>query len=236
MEGLEPEATRSAHSRSDRPRSEQRLLEEVQRGRDPPPEGSRHPGGELRSGDREAVLRQGVRGGLGKHHQGEPAVRAADEEALQPLVRAYALLLQAFAYVAAVLVGAMALAVTLDVIGRTLGWSNTGWVGEVTEYSLPVATLLVAPYLLYRNEHVRLDVVLAIVPKRVSLFLERCADVLGMMICAIFVWYGIRLLFDSSRLGSMVVKTLAIPAWWQYALCPVWFALLALEFARRLRA
>src|SRR5205807_5729540 len=88
-------------------------------------------------------------------------------------VRAYVFILQAFAYVAAVLVGAMALAVTLDVIGRNLGWSNTGWVVEVTEYSLPVATLLVAPYLLYRNEHVRLDVVLAIVPKRVSLFLER---------------------------------------------------------------
>ena len=151
-------------------------------------------------------------------------------------MRAYALLLQAFAYIAAVLVGAMALAVTLDVIGRNLGWSNTGWVVELTEYSLPVATLLVAPYLLYRNEHVRLDVVLVLLPKRISLFLERSADVLGMMICAIFVWYGIKLIFDSARLGSMVVKTLAIPEWWQYALVPVSFTLLAIEFARRLRA
>ena len=151
-------------------------------------------------------------------------------------MRAYAFLLQAFAYIAAVLVGAMALAVTPDVVGRNLGWSNTGWVVELTEYSLPVATLLVAPYLLYRNEHVRLDVVLVLLPKRVSLFLERCADVLGMMICAIFVWYGSKLIVDSARLGSMVVKTLAIPEWWQYALVPVSFTLLAIEFARRLRA
>ena len=151
-------------------------------------------------------------------------------------MRAYALLLQAFAYIAAVLVGAMALAVTLDVVGRNLGWSNTGWVVELTEYSLPVATLLVAPYLLYRNEHVRLDVVLVLLPKRISLFLERSADVLGMMICAIFVWYGAKLILDSARLGSMVVKTLAIPEWWQYALVPVSFTLLAIEFARRLRA
>jgi TRAP-type C4-dicarboxylate transport system permease small subunit len=151
-------------------------------------------------------------------------------------VRAYVLLLQAFAAIAAVLVGAMALAVTLDVIGRNLGWSNTGWVVELTEYSLPVATLLIAPYLLHRNEHVRLDIVLAILPKRIALVVERCADLLGMMICAIFVWYGIRLIYDSAHLGSMVVKTLAIPEWWQYALVPVCFALLALEFARRLRA
>jgi TRAP-type C4-dicarboxylate transport system permease small subunit len=151
-------------------------------------------------------------------------------------VRAYALLLQAFACIAALLVGAMALAVTLDVVGRNVGWSNTGWVVELTEYSLPVATLLVAPYLLHRNEHVRLDVVLVLLPKRISLFLERSADVLGMMICAIFVWYGAKLIMDSARLGSMVVKTLAIPEWWQYALVPVSFTLLAIEFARRLRA
>jgi TRAP-type C4-dicarboxylate transport system permease small subunit len=31
------------------------------------------------------------------------------------------------------------------------------------------------------------------------------------------------------------VKTLAIPEWWQYALVPVCFSLLAVEFARRLR-
>ena len=151
-------------------------------------------------------------------------------------MRAYALLLQAFAYIAAVLVGAMALAVTLDVVGRNLGWSNTGWVVELTEYALPVATLLVAPYLLYRNEHVRLDVVLVLLPKRISLFLERSADVLGMMICAIFVWYGAKLIVDSAQLGSMVVKTLSIPEWWQYALILVSFSLLAVEFARRLRA
>mgnify|MGYP006208128745 FL=1 len=34
----------------------------------------------------------------------------------------------------------------------------------------------------------------------------------------------------------MMVKTLAIPEWWQYALMPVCFGLLAAEFIRRLRA
>lgn len=151
-------------------------------------------------------------------------------------MRVYLAILQAFASAAAVIVGAMALAVTFDVVARNLGWGNTGWVVELSEYSLPVATLLVAPYLLQRNEHVRLDVLLVYLPKRVTLFLERCADVLGMMICAVFVWYGAKLILDSAQLGSMVVKTLSIPEWWQYALIPVSFSLLAVEFARRLRA
>lgn len=148
----------------------------------------------------------------------------------------YRLVLQAFAWIAAVVLGAMALAVTFDVVARNLGWGNTGWVVELTEYSLPVATLLVAPWLLHRNEHVRLDVVLTLIPKRMALLLERSADVLGILICAVFVWFSVILIFDSARLGSMVVKTLSIPEWWQYALIPVSFSLLAVEFARRLRA
>lgn len=151
-------------------------------------------------------------------------------------MKAYRLVLEAFARVAAVVLGAMALAVTFDVLARNLGWGNTGWVVELTEYSLPVATLLVAPWLLHRNEHVRLDVVLVLLPKRISLRLERFADVLGILICAVFVWFGVKLIIDSASLGSMVVKTLSIPEWWQYALIPVCFTLLAVEFARRLRA
>jgi TRAP-type C4-dicarboxylate transport system permease small subunit len=151
-------------------------------------------------------------------------------------VRLYRLILQAFAWAAGILLGVMALAVTADVVARNLRLGNTGWVVELSEYSLPVATLLVAPYLLHRNEHVRLDALLVALPKTLSLWLERLADVLGILICAVFVWFSVKLILDSARLGSMVVKTLAIPEWWQYALMPVCFALLAVEFARRLRA
>lgn len=151
-------------------------------------------------------------------------------------MKAYRFIIQALAWVAAVLVGVMALAVTLDVVARNLRLGNTGWVVELSEYSLPVATLLVAPWLLHRNEHVRLDALLTSLPRGLALWLERAADVLGILICAVFVWYGGKLIFDSARLGSMVIKTLAIPEWWQYALVPVCFSLLAVEFARRLRA
>jgi len=119
---------------------------------------------------------------------------------------------------------------------RNVGLGTIAWVNEVSEYSLPVATLLIAPWLLHRNEHVRLDVVLILVPQKLSRVLERGCDVIGIAICAVFVWYGVRLILDSARINAMVVKTLAIPEWWQYALVPVCFCLLAVEFARRLRA
>ena len=151
-------------------------------------------------------------------------------------MKLYRLVIRAMAWVAAALLGVMALAVTLDVLARNLGWGNTGWVVEVSEYSLPVATLLVAPWLLHRGEHVRLDVLLTMFPRTLALALDRMANLCGIAICAAFVWYGSKLILDSARLGSMMVKTLSIPEWWQYALVPVCFFLLAVEFARRLRA
>ena len=151
-------------------------------------------------------------------------------------MKLYGLVIQAMAWVAALVLGAMALAVTFDVVARNLGMRNTGWVVELSEYSLPVATLLVAPWLLHRGEHVRLDVLLTMFPRTLALALDRIANVLGIAICAVFVWYGAKLILDSARLGSMMVKTLSIPEWWQYALVPVSFSLLAVEFARRLRA
>lgn len=148
----------------------------------------------------------------------------------------YRALIHGLAYAAALLLGAMALLVTADVVARNVGLGTLAWVNEVSEYSLPVATLLIAPWLLHRNEHVRLDVLLLALPKRPALLLERLVDVIGIAICAVFVWYSVRLIADSARIGSMMVKTLAVPEWWQYALVPVSFTLLAVEFARRLRA
>ena len=150
-------------------------------------------------------------------------------------MKLYVSLLRGLAAVAAVLLGAKALLVTLDVVMRNVGLGTLAWVNEVSEYSLPVATLLMAPWLLHRNEHVRLDALLVSLPPGAARALEKLCDVIGMAICAVFIWYGIRLILDSSRIGSMVVKTLAIPEWWQYALVPVCFSLLAVEFARRLR-
>lgn len=153
---------------------------------------------------------------------------------LAAAARGHQLIMQAFAWGAGLLLGAMALLVTADVVARNIGLGTIAWVVEASEYSLPVATLLAAPWLLHRNEHVRLDVLLLALPAPLVRAIGRCADATGALICAVFVWYGLKLILDSARIDSIVVKTLAIPEWWQYALVPVCFFLLAVEFLRRL--
>ena len=141
----------------------------------------------------------------------------------------YGAALKGLAAAAALLLGATALAITLDVLARNVGLGTVPWILEVSEYVLPLATFLVAPWLLYRNEHVRLDVLLPAFP-----YLNKVADLSGLAISAILVVYGVRTIVNSAQQGAMVLKSVVFPEWWLYAPVPVCFALLSIEFARRL--
>jgi len=149
------------------------------------------------------------------------------------IARAYRHFLHGCAVVAAVLLGAAAVLVTGDVVARNVGLGTLPWILEVSEYVLPLATFLIAPWLLSRGQHVRLDVVLTVLPGRIARALDRLADALGLAVCAVFVVYGLRAVASSAQQGSLVIKSVVFPEWWLYAPVPVCFALLAVEFARR---
>jgi TRAP-type C4-dicarboxylate transport system permease small subunit len=148
--------------------------------------------------------------------------------------RFYDLLMQGCGVVAALTIGVLALLVTFDVIARNTGLGSFPWVVEISEYSLPLATFLAAPWLLYRNEHVRIDMLLTALPARVARQVDRLADLIGLAVCAVFVWYGLKVIADSAKLGSLVIKTLVFPEWWLFVPVPLCFTLLGIEFVRRM--
>jgi TRAP-type C4-dicarboxylate transport system permease small subunit len=150
------------------------------------------------------------------------------------LGRAYERALHAGAIVSALILGVVALLVTGDVVARNLGLGTLPWIIEATEYSLPLATFLIAPWLLYRGQHVRLDIVLTVLPPRAGGALERIADVIGVAISTVCVVYGVKTIASSAQQGSMVIKAVVFPEWWLYAPVPPCFALLAIEFVRRM--
>ena len=141
----------------------------------------------------------------------------------------YGNLLKGLAALAALLLGVTALAITLDVIARNVGLGTLPWILEVSEYVLPLATFLVAPWLLGRNEHVRLDVLLAPFPG-----LGHVANHIGLAVSGVLVVYGVRTILNSAAQGSMVFKSVVFPEWWLYAPVPLCFGLLSIEFLRRL--
>jgi TRAP-type transport system small permease protein len=142
-------------------------------------------------------------------------------------------LFDALAIVAALTLLAMVAIVTADIVLRNSTGGGFAWANEVSEYSLYLMTLLTAPWLLRRGQHVRLDIILTLVPARVAWLMEAAGDALGFSVSVVLVRYGTAMTADSARLGAITIKNLVFPEWWLLAPLPATFALLAIEFVFR---
>lgn len=150
------------------------------------------------------------------------------------LDRLYRFLMQGCGVASALLFGIVALLVTLDVLMRNFGFGTLPWIVEVSEYSLPVATFLSAPWLLHNNQHVRVEILVTALSPRNARRLDQLADLVGLVGSLALVWYGCRIIVDSRGIGALIIKTLVFPEWWLFAPLPVGGVLLAIEFVRRI--
>jgi TRAP-type C4-dicarboxylate transport system permease small subunit len=143
-------------------------------------------------------------------------------------------LFDALAIVAALTLLVMVVLVTADIVLRNLTRTGFPWANEVSEYALYAMTLLTAPWLLRRGQHVRIDLLLSVMPPRVAWLMEAAGDVIGFLVCMVMVRYGFHMAADSFRMGSITIKNLVFPEWWLLWPLPLCFALIAAEFAFRL--
>lgn len=147
----------------------------------------------------------------------------------------YGKLLNALAVIAALLLLAMVIIITGDILLRNLFVKGFVWANEVSEYALYLITLLTAPWLLRRGQHVRLDLILSALPKSGAWILEAIGDVAGFIVCLIMIRYGTLMTIDAMRTSSITIKNLVFPEWWLLAPLPITFLLLAIEFIFRFR-
>lgn len=148
--------------------------------------------------------------------------------------RFYRALMHGCGVASALLFGIVVVLVTADVLMRNLGLGTLPWIVEVSEYSLPVATFLSAPWLLHNNQHVRIEILLTFMPRRAAQWMDQFADLIGLIASLSLVWYGLKIIMDSRSIGSLIIKTLVFPEWWLFVPVPVGSALLVIEFVRRI--
>ena len=158
---------------------------------------------------------------------------------MQRLEKAYGRLLEAFALVACALVLGMTLMICADVLLRNVrfvpGVAGLAWSNEISEAMLYLVTMLTAPWLLRRGQHIRVDILLRAVPNRVGWMFEWITDTVGLACCLVIAFYGARAALASYKAGSMSIKTLITPEWWLLSVLPVAFLALSLEMLFRMR-
>src|SRR5437868_1953876 len=142
-------------------------------------------------------------------------------------------LFDALAIAAALTLLAMVVLVTADIVLRNTTGGGFSWANEISEYALYLMTLLTAPWLLRRGQHVRLDIFLVLVPARLAWMMEAAGDVLGFSVSLLMLRYGLVVTLESSRIGALTIKNLVFPEWWLLAPLPISFALVAIEFVFR---
>src|SRR5881394_2380356 len=158
---------------------------------------------------------------------------------MQGLERGYGRLLDVFAAAACALIFGMTLMICADVFLRNVrvipGVAGLACSAEISEAMLFLVTLLTAPWLLRRGQHIRVDIVLRAVPPRVGWVFEWAVDLLAFGCCGIIAWYSARAAFASYAAGSVSIKTLVTPEWWLLTVLPVAFACLTIEMLFRMR-
>jgi TRAP-type C4-dicarboxylate transport system permease small subunit len=146
----------------------------------------------------------------------------------------YGRLLDALMLLACVLLFIMTLLIGADVLLRNIGLGGVAPSNEISEDIIYLLTLLAAPGLLRQGQHIRVDIVLRALPTKVGWLLEWLSDILGLICCLYFVWYGWRIVEASFKSGALSIKTLIMPEWWLLAPMPLAFMLLGIEFLFRM--
>jgi len=149
-------------------------------------------------------------------------------------LRIYRCVMVATGLVAAVLFAAMAMLVCLDVLLRNAGIMSIPWSVEVTEYMMIIAAFLAAPWLVYTNDHIRVDILLRGLPAGARRVFAIVGDAICLLICLALAAQSIASMLDSAAQGGLVFKVLVFPDWWLAIPMVISFILLSIEFLRRM--
>jgi TRAP-type C4-dicarboxylate transport system permease small subunit len=150
------------------------------------------------------------------------------------IANAYERLLDGFGVLAGAAIAFLAILVSIDVVIRNLGIGNLPWLLEVAEYGLYVTTFLAAPWALHLGAHVRVDVLVRVVPRPVAFCLDGIADLIGLAASAVLFVHGLEATAASYADGSLLFKELVVTEWYLLAAMPFASTFLIIEFLCRL--
>jgi TRAP-type C4-dicarboxylate transport system permease small subunit len=125
------------------------------------------------------------------------------------------------------------LSISIGVASRYLFDRPLGWVIEIVEYSLLYIAFLVAPLVLKREAHIRMDLVFDRLGPRVQFVLSIITSSISTIICFILFWFGVRVTRELFRTHYTTPTILEIPKFIVVAIIFIGSAVLFLQFLIR---
>ena len=142
-------------------------------------------------------------------------------------------LLTFFAIFAGAIVVSIAAVLVFNVALGLRGGGNVYGMVDAIELGLMALTFLAAPWVLRKNAHVSVDLVLRGLGPRARRLLMIATDIVGLSLSGVMCWASGKALMLSFVRGSLMRGVLAVPEWLVLMAPTVGTALLAAEFLRR---
>ena len=138
-----------------------------------------------------------------------------------------------FCYLAAATLVMIAIAISVDVILRYTINKPLMWVFEGTEYALLFITFLAATFVLQKEQHVKLDLVLNVMGTKLRARFSAFISFIMAVVCLVITWSSTQYLLYLYQNDVMIIKYYTIPQYTIYFIIPVGFFLLFIQSLKR---
>jgi TRAP-type C4-dicarboxylate transport system permease small subunit len=148
------------------------------------------------------------------------------------VVKVYDAVLYGMAGVAAFLMAAMMVVITLDVILRNLGYQSSAHFFTFTEYALLIVPCMGAPWLAREKGHIYVEILLMSMSVRMRARFTMLIGLICVAVCLVIAWYGFDVALRDYLQNEKDVRSLDMPRWMVVGWIPLSFLMMAVEFAR----
>lgn len=137
------------------------------------------------------------------------------------------------AYLAAAILVLMAVSITLDVFLRSTLNYPLKWVFEATEYSLLIVTFLSATWVLQKDKHVKLDLLLLAFGTKIRARINGITSLIMACVCLVFAWSSIDFTVYLIQNDVTITKYYTIPQFIIFIIIPLGFVMLFIQSLKR---
>jgi len=134
----------------------------------------------------------------------------------------------------AFILGLITLLILYDVITRNLGLSGITHTLPLTEYGLYYTTLFGAPWLVRKQHHVYMQLITALIADRFRPWVANLSYLMCMITCGLICYYSSLVTIETFVRADHEVRSFDMPRWLIFAVMPLSFFLMTVEFARYL--
>ena len=135
--------------------------------------------------------------------------------------------------ISGVLVCVLVVMITVSVLLRYYFQLSVGWSTELGEYFIYIIAVLGAPWVLRKDAHVVVDVVVNLLPPKIRRWVDVVVNLLGALIGFALLYYSGLATCENYIKGTLVIRVMPIPRYLLLLFIPVMSVLVSLQFLHK---